>query len=222
MTENVAQVFMGTRIQCAQCHNHPFDRWTMNDYYGFAALFSQVRKKGAEDPHEQIVFDGGGSIQHPVTKQNAVPQFLGANEPANTKNKTHREAMAEWLTAKNNPWFAKNVVNIVWSHFYGMGITDPVDDVRVSNPASNPELLEAMAAKFVDYNYDFKKLVRDICTSRSYQLSSQTNETNSTDLTNFSHSLIRRLRAEVLLDAFAQVTETPNKFRGLPLGARAV
>ena len=127
MTENVAQVFMGTRIQCAQCHNHPFDRWTMNDYYGFAALFSQVRKKGAEDPHEQIVFDGGGSIQHPVTKQNAVPQFLGANEPANTKNKTHREAMAEWLTAKNNPWFAKNVVNIVWSHFYGMGITDPVD-----------------------------------------------------------------------------------------------
>ena len=222
MTENVAQVFMGTRIQCAQCHNHPFDRWTMNDYYGFAALFSQVRKKGAEDPHEQIVFDGGGSIQHPVTKQNAVPQFLGDNEPANTKNKTHREAMAEWLTAKNNPWFAKNVVNIVWSHFYGMGITDPVDDVRVSNPASNPELLEAMAAKFVDYNYDFKKLVRDICTSRSYQLSSQTNETNSTDLTNFSHSLIRRLRAEVLLDAFAQVTETPNKFRGLPLGARAV
>ena len=221
-TENVAQVFMGTRIQCAQCHNHPFDRWTMDDYYGFAALFAQVRKKPAEDPHEQIIFDGGGQISHPVTKANAVPQFLGADGPAKTTGKTRREAAAEWLTAKDNPWFAKNVVNIVWSHFYGIGITDPVDDVRISNPASNPELLAAMSAKFVDYNYDFRKLVRDICTSRTYQLASQTNETNAKDLTNFSHSLIRRLRAEVLLDSLAQVTETPNKFRGLPIGARAV
>ena len=222
MTENVAQVFMGTRIQCAQCHNHPFDRWTMNDYYGFASLFAQVRTKRAEDPHEQIVYDGGGSITHPVTKQNAVPQFLGADGPADTKYKSRREAMAEWLTANDNPWFAKNVVNIVWAHFYGVGITDPVDDVRVSNPSSNPELLEALASKFVEYDYDFKKLVRDICTSRTYQLASRTNETNAKDTTNFSHSLIRRMRAEVLLDTLAQVTETPNKFRGLPLGARAV
>jgi hypothetical protein len=130
--------------------------------------------------------------------------------------------MAEWLTANDNPWFAKNVVNIVWAHFYGVGITDPVDDVRVSNPSSNPELLEALASKFVEYDYDFKKLVRDICTSRTYQLASRTNETNAKDTTNFSHSLIRRMRAEVLLDTLAQVTETPNKFRGLPLGARAV
>ena len=222
MTENVAQVFMGTRIQCAQCHNHPFDRWTMNDYYGFASLFAQVRTKRAEDPHEQIVYDGGGSITHPVTKQNAVPQFLGADGPADTKYKSRREAMAEWLTANDNPWFAKNVVNIVWAHFYGVGITDPVDDVRISNPSSNPELLEALASKFVEYDYDFKKLVRDICTSRTYQLASRTNETNAKDTTNFSHSLIRRMRAEVLLDTLAQVTETPNKFRGLPLGARAV
>ena len=221
-TENVAQVFMGTRIQCAQCHNHPFDRWTMNDYYGFAALFAQIRKKPAEDPHEQIIFDGGGQIAHPVTKANAVPQFLGADGPAEIKDQTRREAVAGWLTSKENPWFSKNVVNIVWAHFFGIGITDPVDDVRISNPASNPELLEALSTKFVDYNYDFKKLVRDICTSRAYQLSSRTNETNEKDLTNFSHSLIRRLRAEVLLDTLAQVTETPNKFRGLPLGARAV
>lgn len=221
-TENVAQVFMGTRIQCAQCHNHPFDRWTMDDYYGFAALFAQVRKKRAEDPHEQIIFDGGGQITHPVTKKSSIPQYLGMTDPADIRGKTRREAVAEWLTAKDNPWFARNVANIVWAHFFGMGITNPVDDVRISNPPSNPELLAALASKFVEYDYDFKKLVRDICTSRTYQLSSQTNETNKSDLTNFSHSLIRRLRAEVLLDVYAQVTETSNKFRGLPLGARAV
>ncbi|NNM30415.1 MAG: DUF1549 domain-containing protein [Akkermansiaceae bacterium] len=221
-TENVAQVFMGTRIQCAQCHNHPFDRWTMDDYYGFASFFSQIRKKRAEDPNEEIVYDAGGEIKHPVTNQNASPQYLGDDTPADTRNKTRREAVAGWLTAPDNPWFARNVSNIVWSHFFGIGIVDPVDDMRISNPATNPELLDALTAKFVEYDFDFRKLVRDICTSRTYQLSTQTNETNAGDDTNFSHSLVRRVRAEVLVDMLAQVTETPNKFRGLPLGARAV
>lgn len=222
VTENVAQVFMGTRIQCAQCHNHPFDRWTMDDYYGFAAFFAQVKRKRAEDPTEQIVFDARGDIQHPVTKQNATPRFLGDDSPVDTDNQTRREAVAAWLTSKSNPWFSRNVANIMWAHFFGVGITDPVDDVRVSNPATNPELLNALASKFTEYNYDFRKLVRDICNSRTYQLSSRTNETNATDNTNFSHSLIRRVRAEVLLDVLAQVTDTQNKFRGLPQGARAV
>jgi hypothetical protein len=114
------------------------------------------------------------------------------------------------------------VSNIIWSHFFGIGIVDPVDDVRISNPATNPALLEALGKKFTEYNFDMKKLVRDICTSRTYQLSTQANETNKNDETNFSKSRIRRLRAEVLLDTLAQVTDTPNKFRGLPLGARAV
>jgi hypothetical protein len=114
------------------------------------------------------------------------------------------------------------VSNIIWSHFFGIGIVDPVDDVRISNPATNPALLEALGKKFTEYNFDMKKLVRDICTSRTYQLSTQANETNKSDETNFSKSRIRRLRAEVLLDTLAQVTDTPNKFRGLPLGARAV
>jgi len=222
VTENVAQVFMGTRIQCAQCHNHPFDRWTMNDYYGFASFFAQVKRKRAEDPNEQIVFDGGGDIQHPLTKQNVPPRFLGDDATVNTNNQTRREAVAKWLTAESNPWFSKNVANIMWSHFFGVGITDPVDDVRVSNPATNPELLEALATRFTEYNYDFKRIVRDICTSRTYQLSSRTNETNAGDATNFSHALIRRARAEVLLDVLAQITDTRNKFQGLPLGARAV
>ncbi|MEO5715735.1 MAG: PSD1 and planctomycete cytochrome C domain-containing protein [Luteolibacter sp.] len=221
LTENVAQVFMGTRIQCAQCHNHPFDRWTMDDYYSFAAFFAQVKRKPAEDPRERIVYDEGGEIQNPVTKKNMTPKFLGGPTPDLGKQ-SRRVAVADWLASPENPWFAKNVVNIVWAHFNGVGIVDPVDDVRVSNPPSNPELLDALAEKFVSYNYDFRKLVRDICTSRTYQLSTRTNETNLTDTRNFSHAMIRRVRAEVLLDCISQVTSTPNKFKGLPLGARAV
>ena len=221
LTENVAQVFMGTRIQCAQCHNHPFDRWTMDDYYSFASFFAQVKRKPAEDPRERVIYDEGGEIQNPVTKQNMVPKFLGGPKP-DLSNQSRRVAVANWLASPENPWFAKNVVNIVWAHFNGVGIVDPVDDVRVSNPPSNPELLDALAAKFVSYNYDFKKLVRDICTSRTYQLATRTNETNVTDTRNFSHGMIRRVRAEVLLDCISQVTSTPNKFKGLPLGARAV
>lgn len=221
LTENVAQVFMGTRIQCAQCHNHPFDRWTMDDYYSFAALFAQVKRKPAEDPRERIVYDGDGEIQNPVTKQNVPPKFLGGPRP-DLAGKSRREAVAGWLASPDNPWFARNVVNVVWAHFLGTGIVEPVDDVRVSNPPSNPELLQALADKFVAYNYDFKKLVRDICTSRTYQLATTTNATNDTDTRNFSHAMIRRVRAEVLLDCVSQVTATPNKFKGLPLGARAV
>ena len=221
LTENVAQVFMGTRIQCAQCHNHPFDRWTMDDYYSFAAFFAQVKRKPAEDPRERIVYDEGGEIQNPVTKKNMIPKFLGGPSPDLSKQ-SRRVAVADWLASPENPWFAKNVVNIVWAHFNGVGIVDPVDDVRVSNPPSNPELLDALAEKFVSYNYDFKKLVRDICNSRTYQLTTRTNETNLTDTRNFSHAMIRRVRAEVLLDCISEVTGTPNKFKGLPLGARAV
>lgn len=222
LTENVAQVFMGTRIQCAQCHNHPFDRWTMDDYYGFAAFFAQVKRKPAEDPRERIVFDGGGEIKHLVTKQDMPPKFLGGPRPEIPKGGTRRESVASWLASPENPWFARNIVNIVWDHYMGVGIVDPVDDMRVSNPPSNPELLDALAEKFVSYNYDFRKLVRDICTSRTYQLSTETNATNAEDNRNFSKAMIRRVRAEVLLDSISQVTSTTEKYKGLPKGARAV
>ena len=221
LTENTAQIFMGTRIQCAQCHNHPFDRWTMDDYYGFAAFFAQVKRKPAEDPRERIVFDQNGEIKHLVTKQDMPPKFLGGPKP-DLKGKVRREALAEWLASTDNPWFARNAVNIIWAHFLGVGIVDPVDDVRISNPPSNPELLDALAEKFVSYDFDMKKVVRDICNSRTYQLSTRTNETNATDTRNFSHAMVRRVRAEVLLDCISRVTATPNKFKGLPLGARAV
>jgi hypothetical protein len=130
--------------------------------------------------------------------------------------------MAKWLASAENPFFAPNLANMIWAHFFGIGIIEPVDDVRISNPASNPELLAALAKRFTEYNYDFKRLVYDICTSRTYQLATHTNESNAADSRNFSHGRIRRLRAEVLLDVITQVTQTKNKFKGLPLGARAV
>lgn len=222
VAENVAQVFMGMRIQCAQCHNHPFDRWTMDDYYSFAAFFSQVGRKGSEDPRESIIYNrGSGEVRHLVDNRVMQPKFLGGAQPE-VKGKDRRVVLASWLASNENPYFATNLSNIVWAHFFGKGIINEVDDVRISNPPVNPELLDELAKRFTDYNYDFKKLVRDICTSRTYQLATQTNPSNENDLTNFSHAQPRRLRAEVLLDCISQVTNAPNKFRGLPLGARAV
>jgi hypothetical protein len=222
LAENTAQIFMGMRIQCAQCHNHPFDRWTMNDYYGFAGFFAQVGRKPGDDPRETILFDRhDGEVKHPVTGAVLPPKFLGG-EVAEIKNESRREALARWLTSPQNPYLARNLANIVWAHFFGRGIIDPADDVRISNPASNPELLGALAGKFVEYKYDFKKIIRDICTSRTYQLSTRANDTNASDERNFSKATIRRIRAEVLLDCISQVTETQDKFPGLPRGAKAV
>lgn len=222
VSENIAQVFMGMRTQCAQCHNHPFDRWTMDDYYAFAAFFAQIGRKGAEDPREIIVFNSNsGEVRHAVGGRVMVPKFLGAEEPDLT-GKDRRVVLANWLASPDNPYFARNLANIVWAHFMGKGIIDEVDDVRVSNPPVNEELLAELANRFTGYNYDFKKLVRDICVSRTYQLSTQTNETNEKDTTNFSHASLRRIRAEILFDVISQVTDTRNKFGGLPLGARAV
>ncbi|MBM3845090.1 MAG: DUF1553 domain-containing protein [Verrucomicrobia bacterium] len=222
LSENVAQVFMGMRMQCAQCHNHPFDRWTMDDYYGFSAFFSQVGRKGAEDPRERIIFNSGeGEVKHPVGNRDVAPKFLGGASP-DTRGKDRRAVLAEWLASPENPFFARNLVNIVWAHFMGKGIIEPVDDVRISNPPVNPELLDELARRFTEYRYDFKKLVADICKSRIYQLSTRPNESNKLDNRNFAKAEVRRMRAEVLLDVISQVTDTRNKFQGLPLGARAV
>ncbi len=223
VTENVAQVFLGMRIQCAQCHNHPFDRWTMDDYYGFASFFTQIGRKGGDDPRELIIFNsGGGEVNHPVRNRPMPPKFLGASEPADVAGKDRRVVLANWLASPDNPYFAKNLANIVWNHFFGQGIVHEVDDVRISNPPSNPELLDTLGKKFTEYKYDFKKLVRDICTSQTYQRSTQPTPTNAADTRNFARGAIRRIRAETMLDLITQVTDTKNKFQGLPLGARAV
>lgn len=222
VTENAAQVFMGMRVQCAQCHNHPFDRWTMDDYYGFASFFTQVGRKQGDDPREIIVFNGGGGeINHPVRNKPMPPKFLGG-AVADVAGKDRRVVLANWLASPENPYFAKNLSNMVWNHFFGVGIINEVDDVRVSNPASNQELLDELGKRFTGYRYDFKKLVRDICLSAAYQRSTQANDTNAQDTRNFARGPIRRIRAETMLDIVSQVTDTKNKFPGLPQGARAV
>jgi hypothetical protein len=220
--ENVAQVFFGIRTQCAQCHNHPFDRWTMDDYYSFAAFFSQIGRKQSEDYREIIVFNSGsGEVRHPVGNKVMPPKFLGGGD-ADVKGKDRRAVLADWITSPENPFFATSVANRVWAHFFGKGIVEPVDDIRVSNPPSNPELFETLGKKLVEYKYSFKQLVRDICNSHTYQRSIQRNESNMTDERNFAHGNVRRIPAEMLLDCICQVTEAPDKFRGLPLGSRAI
>ncbi len=222
MAENVAQVFMGMRIQCSQCHNHPFDRWTQNDYYGFAAFFAQVGRKQGEDYRETIVFNsGGGEVNHPVGGRRMEPKFLGGAIP-NVNGVDRRVVLAKWLASPQNPWFASSFANRVWAHFMGVGIVEPVDDFRVSNPPSNPELLDELGRRFTASHYDLKQLARDICDSRAYQRTTARNDSNASDERNFAHANPRRIKAEVLLDMITSVTETKEKFQGLPLGARAV
>ncbi len=194
----------------------------MDDYYGFAAFFAQIGRKRADDPRETIVYNsGGGGMKHPVTGQTVAPKYLGGAE-AEVTNRDRREAVAEWLVSPENPFFAKRIANLVWTHFFGRGIVHEPDDFRVSNPPVNGPLLDALASHLVKSEWDFRELVREIVNSKTYQRECDTNETNLLDNSNFSHSAVRRIRAEVLLDILAQVTETKNKFPGLPEGARAV
>src|SRR5262245_38325255 len=223
LAENVAQAFLGTRIQCAQCHNHPFDRWTMDDYYGFAAFFSQVGYKQAADPREITVFNTGvGEIKHPLGGRAMAPKFLGVDSAPDVGAHDYRQFLANWLASADNEAFARNLANVVWAHFFGIGIVEPVDDVRVSNPPSNPRLLAALGKKIAEYEFDIRPLVCDICRSRTYQLATTRNESNAWDERHFSHGRVRRLRAEVLLDCINQVTETRDRLPGLPQGGRAV
>ncbi|MFI4874536.1 MAG: DUF1553 domain-containing protein, partial [Blastopirellula sp. JB062] len=170
----------------------------------------------------RIVYDRrGGEVRHLVDNRVMKPKFLGGEQP-DLQGRDRREVLAEWLTSPENPFFATNAANRIWDHFFGVGIIDPVDDIRVSNPASNPELLEALSAKLIEYKYDFKKLVRDICASHAYQRTTLPNDSNRTDTKNFAYAQVRRIPAEQLLDCISQATATKDKFRGLPLGARAV
>jgi hypothetical protein len=223
LAENIAQAFLGTRIQCAQCHNHPFDRWTMDDYYGFASFVSQVGYKQARDPREITIYNlGTGNLPHPVAGREVLPKFLGGGFPELESDEDRRVALADWLTSADNNAFSQNIGNLVWAHFFGLGIVNPVDDVRISNPASNPELLAALGERLVEYDFDVRRLARDICNSKTYQLSTQSTDWNAWDDRNFSHARIRRLRAEVLLDCINQVTQTSDELAGLPLGGRAI
>ena len=221
LAENVAQVFFGIQLKCAQCHNHPFERWTMDDYYSFAAFFGQVGRKTSSDPRETVIFNrASGEVANPRNSQQMAPKYLGGATPDIT-GKDRRAVLAEWLTSSENPWFAKNIANRVWQHFYGQGIINPPDDVRVSNPPSNPQLLDELGRRLIEYKYDLRKIVRDITTSYTYQLSTQPRDPGVTDTRNFAFAQVRRMEAETMLDAISRVTESQVKFPGLPLGASA-
>jgi Protein of unknown function (DUF1553)/Protein of unknown function (DUF1549) len=232
LAETTAQLFFGIRMQCAKCHNHPFERWTQDDYYSMAAFFARVRhkkdvtepgvnKQGAEAA-EYIYSDRAGEVVQPRTGKVMPPKFMGGGVANVPPGHDRREVLAAWLTSGDNAFFARSVVNRVWYHLLGRGIVDPVDDFRDSNPSANDELLDALARDFVAHRFDVKHLVRVILNSRTYQLSAQTNETNKDDNKYFSHAVTKLLSAEQLLDAICAVTEVPEKFAGLPLGTRAV
>ncbi len=222
--EDTAQLFLGLRIQCARCHHHPFEKWSQQDYYGVAAFFSQVgRKKGDVQEADGIYHRRGtASAQNPKTGQGVKPTGLGAPPLDLPPDSDPRHALADWMAAKDNPFFAPSLVNRYWKHFFGRGLVDPEDDMRVTNPASNPELLDALAKDFIDHNFDLKHLCRTICGSTTYQLSAEPNEWNQDDKQNFSRYYPKRLNAEVLLDAIDQVTGTQTSFGGIPAGTRAV
>ncbi len=221
--ETTAQLFLGVRIQCAKCHNHPFERWTQDDYYGFAAFFSRVRQKKGVLPDEEIVFAAdAGDVRQPRTGQVMKPKSLGGPVYEDANDAPARRArLAKWLTSPENPFFAKSLVNRIWYHVVGRGIVEPVDDFRDSNPACNDELIDGLAADFAKSGYDLRHLVRTILTSRTYQLSARPNQFNADDTLYFSHAYTKLLPAEVLLDAISTVTASQTKFPNLPEGYRA-
>ena len=222
--QDVAQVFCGQRLQCAQCHHHPYEKWSQQDYYGFAAFFSTIGRKPADEPGEEAVFHQwrDASAVNIKTQQPVKPTPLGAAVLDLKPQDDPRRALAAWLIAPENPFFARVLVNRYWKHFLGRALVEPEDDLRTTNPATNPALLDGLAAHFKESHFDLKALIRAVCTSTTYQLSSLPNEHNAADRQNYSRFFPRRLPAEVLLDAIDTVTGVPTKFPGQPNGARAV
>lgn len=217
----LSQVFLGVRIACAECHHHPFDRWSQTDYFGMQAFFTPVAVKSV-NKQDFVQAAGDPLTKHPRTGEIVHAHALGMPLPDKSPPGDRRLALAEWLTSGKNPWFARNLVNRLWAHFLGRGLVEPVDDFRDTNPPSNPELLDALARHAVEAKFDLKKIMRTITASRTYQLSSKPNVTNDKDEQNYSRALFRRLDAEVLLDMVSQTTGIPENFHGMPSGYRAI
>ena len=232
LAETTAQLFLGVRMQCAKCHNHPFERWTQDDYYGLAAWFARVKTKpepvigtkpAAPAAGAEVIYTSrDGEVTQPRTGKTMKPRYPGIGDVDVKPDQDRRDTLAGWLTSPENPFFAKSVANRVWFHLMGKGIVDPVDDFRDSNPSCNDELLDALAKDFSGNKYDMKRLVKTIMKSRTYQVSAQPNETNRDDNKYFSHAVTKLLTAEQLLDALCDVTAVPEKFAGLPAGTRAI
>lgn len=232
--ETTARLFLGTRLQCAKCHNHPFDRWTQDDYYQWSSLFSQLdydlgenNRKDRLDKNEfageQIVLvSKQAEVRNPTTEEIAPPKFLGGLPLPEADLSDRLHALADWLTADENELFAQSQSNFIWFHLMGRGLVDPIDDFRLTNPSSNAPLMSELAQHFVANDFDIRDLVRTIMNSRTYQLSSEPNSSNVDDATSYSHALVRRLPAEVMLDLQSDVLDAPAEFAGYDTGMRAV
>ncbi|MCS6861285.1 MAG: DUF1553 domain-containing protein [Abditibacteriales bacterium] len=205
-----AQTILGVRIECAQCHKHPFEAWTQDDFHGFAAIFARVRQTGNNQQGFTYVNAQTGTHVNPRTGRPIAPKLIDG--PAIPSGVDPRVALARWLSLPDNPYFAKAIVNRVWKYFFGRGLVEPVDDLRSTNPASNEELLDALAKDFIAHRFDLKHLIRTICNSRTYQLSCQTNASNKQDTKYLSRAVPRRLSAEQLLDAISDATGVPENF----------
>ncbi len=222
--EDVAQLFLGVRMQCAQCHHHPFERWSQHDYYSMSAFFSQIGRKPTATAGEDVIFHKRGVAQteNKKTKLPVKPAGLGDPTLDIPPDEDPRLRLADWMGDKANPFFAKALVNRYWKHFFKRGLIEPEDDIRDTNPPSNPELLDALAKHFVDSGFDLKAVVRVITQSSTYQLSATPNQHNGVDRQNFSHFYPRRMQAEVLLDSIDQFTGAKTDFADLPAGTRAI
>ena len=221
-TEMAAQIFLGSRVQCAKCHNHPLDRWTQDNYYGLGAFFERVQRKKGPRPEEMLIFSARhGEITQPRTGKQMPPWAPGAGDMKLAPEADRLEAFANWLTGPANPFFARVEVNRLWGQLMGQGIVEPLDDFRDSNPPENPELLNALAKDFVAHQFDRRHILRTILNSRTYQAGSQPGPFNKEDEKNFSRARQQILSAEQLLDAVCQVTGQPERFGNMPLGTPA-
>ena len=217
--EDVAQLFLGTRLQCAQCHHHPFEKWSQHDYYRFSAFFSRVGRKGPALVHHRR---GAATAVNKKTKQEVKPAALGTDELQIPQEEDPRLVLADWMRAPGNPFFAKALANRYWKHFLNRGLVEPEDDMRDTNPPSNPELLDVLAQILTQSGFDQRALIREITRSETYQRSALPNAHNASDRQNFSRYFPKRLPAEVLFDSIGKVCKVPGTFPGMPAGTRAI
>ena len=221
MSRSISQIFLGVRIECAQCHHHPSEKWGQDDYFALAGFFTGVTKKNLPSGVEAIVVRGGSDLNHPRTGQPVPARALGVPAASFSEIQDRRVVLADWMTQADNPYLARAFANRLWSHYFGRGLVEPIDDLRATNPATNEPLLENLARHFVEQHYDVKAFTRTLLNSRCYQLAAAAAD-NLGDEQNFSHAAIKTVPAEVLLDAISQTTGVVEKFNGWPEGARAI
>ena len=218
----VSQLFLGVRIECAQCHHHPFEKWDRQDYYAWAGFFTGIERKASSGGAVKIVNKPGEDLKHPRTGLAVPVAALGAPTAVLPPGINRRQVLADWLTSSENPFFTRAIVNRLFADYFGRGLVEPLDDLRATNPASNEPLLQALVEHMIELKFDQKAFTRTLLNSHAWQLSAQANESNSLDEQNYSHASWKPVPAEVLLDAMSQVTEVPEQFNGWPPGYRAI